>query len=408
MADASNRKVPLPAFLKMLTDNNIPPSKAMAVAGKMLATIHSFHEVLTCSQTIRYKTCNTPALLGELSQFSLESAGVDEKDLRKLVLAAVRKAGYKHKSASGSGGSRNVPSTSKAGSKADTKPPQKKRKRDDDLNELLPEGPSEEGDSYGSLQFNENLDEEAIRTKSTVINRAPIMMAWAFVVAERMGFQREEALSIASVYTEMNAISKGVSLGLYKDGKQDGREASRTGSQPYVELMGRRPLYQTANSQWRALSAGAPVPPTSAFSYITRALRQTAPNIVGALRLLAESFPPKELNEKGFSLYADFRPQSEGWGQRGEVRCSTILGLRKVSGESAEKDGLATSLMDAPSAVDNIVQLKPPPGESGEAAHASEDPPFKKPRRESFELDEYDAALDDDALFGEFDLSSIL
>lgn len=165
-----------------------------------------------------------------------------------------------------------------------------------------------------------------------------------------------------------------------------------------------RPLYQTANSQWRALSAGAPVPPTSAFSYVTRALRQTTPNIVGALRLLAESFPPKELNEKGFSLYADFRPQSEGWGQRGEVRCSTILGLRKVSGESAESDGLATR-DDAPSAVDNIVQLEPPPpGESGEAVHASE---AKKPKRETSEPDEYDAALDDDALFGEFDLSSI-
>ena len=37
---------------------------------------------------------------------------------------------------------------------------------------------------------------QAIKSKYTVINRAPIMMAWAFVVAERMGFQREEALSI--------------------------------------------------------------------------------------------------------------------------------------------------------------------------------------------------------------------
>ena len=38
----------------------------------------------------------------------------------------------------------------------------------------------------------------------------------------------------------MNAITKGVSLGIYADGKQKGVEASRTGSQPYVELMGRR------------------------------------------------------------------------------------------------------------------------------------------------------------------------
>lgn len=38
----------------------------------------------------------------------------------------------------------------------------------------------------------------------------------------------------------MNAISKGVSIGKYKKGRDDGMEASRSGSQPYVELMGRR------------------------------------------------------------------------------------------------------------------------------------------------------------------------
>lgn len=32
--------------------------------------------------------------------------------------------------------------------------------------------------------------------KSVVVNRAPVMSAWATVVAERMGFKREEALSI--------------------------------------------------------------------------------------------------------------------------------------------------------------------------------------------------------------------
>lgn len=44
----------------------------------------------------------------------------------------------------------------------------------------------------------------------------------------------------ASVYTEMNAITKGVSLGKYEEGKGKGMEASKGGSQPYVDLMGRR------------------------------------------------------------------------------------------------------------------------------------------------------------------------
>jgi hypothetical protein len=46
--------------------------------------------------------------------------------------------------------------------------------------------------------------------------------------------------STASVYTEMNAVSKGVSLGIYKTNDERGREALVEGSQPYVELIGRR------------------------------------------------------------------------------------------------------------------------------------------------------------------------
>jgi hypothetical protein len=50
---------------------------------------------------------------------------------------------------------------------------------------------------------------------------------------------------------------------------------------------------------------------------------------MGALRLLAKTYTPGELNSKGFGLYAEFRPEVEGWGGRGEVRCEQILSLRK-------------------------------------------------------------------------------
>ena len=42
------------------------------------------------------------------------------------------------------------------------------------------------------------------------------------------------------MYTELNAVSKGTSLGIFT--KDDGRgvEAAKDGSQPYIELMGRR------------------------------------------------------------------------------------------------------------------------------------------------------------------------
>ncbi|KAJ2990027.1 hypothetical protein NUW54_g8602 [Trametes sanguinea] len=234
----------------------------------------------------------------------------------------------------------------------------------------------------------------------------------------------------------MNAVTKGVSLGIYKDGEQRGKEASRTGSQPrhigaYAKSYSlalaalnawlahhcldgpilssthtRIPLYQTASSQWHALSSGKPAPPAAAFSYIARALRQTAPHIVGALRLLAASYPPAELNEKGFSLYAEFRPASEGWGQKGEVRCSSILALRRPRGESPDRAYTDTA------SIDRLVKLEPeePSVPSGDALQADE-PAAKKPKLEPKSepqgKDEYDAALDDDALFNDLDLSSI-
>lgn len=245
---------------------------------------------------------------------------------------------------------------------------------------------ADEGVALGSLDFHEILDEGALEHKSTVVNRAPVMMAWACVVAERLGFTREEALSIgtfrpshalrlslsilhpslflffiftihrllrsavrtnrpyiASVYTEMNAVSKGVSLGIYDKKREASLDIAHTtgGAQPYVDLLGRRvPLYRTASGSWRAFTTedssgsstpgGGGAPPGAAFGYITRALRQTAPAVLGAMRLLAESYDdPVELNRMGFTLYASFRPDVSGWGKRGELKCETLLGLRK-------------------------------------------------------------------------------
>ena len=141
----------------------------------------------------------------------------------------------------------------------------------------------------------------------------------------------------------MNAISKGVSLGVYdKKREADLKAAHAGGTQPYVDLLGRRvPLYRSASGAWRAFTAedsggggGGGAAPGAAYGYITRALRQTAPAVLGSMRLLAESYSdPIELNRVGFALYADFRPDVTGWGKRGELRCEALLALRKKKPE---------------------------------------------------------------------------
>lgn len=57
---------------------------------------------------------------------------------------------------------------------------------------------------------------------------------------------------------------------------------------------------------------------------------------MGALRLLAESYNPEELNGKAWALYTQFRPEVNEWGKRSEVSCNKILALRKQQVESLE------------------------------------------------------------------------
>jgi hypothetical protein len=368
-----------------------------------------------------YKEFNTPARLGELTDSKLLSLGVSDKEDRRLVLSALNAAGYrtlavtnaKHREAKKRrvANANRTPGAQKDGDGDDdddgdgdgislspggdpSTPPKtqqqsplptpssssssrKKRKRGDattpssssrlrlEENEFLPSPATDDDGSaaLGSLDFHELLDEDTLRHKFTVVNRAPVMMAWACVVAERLGFSRDEALSIASVYTEMNAVSKGVSLGIFDKKRETDLKAAHAGvaeAQPYVDLLGRRiPLFRIASGSWRAFTTedsngnntpgGGAAAPRAAHSYITRALRQTAPAVLGAMRLLAESYDyPMELNRVGFSLYADFRPDVNGWGKRGELKCETLLALRKKGptgepGQSRENSRVGTT-----------------------------------------------------------------
>jgi len=58
--------------------------------------------------------------------------------------------------------------------------------------------PRDERNKEGDLDFDEELDESILQHKHVVVNRSPIMMAWATIVCEQLNFSREEALSIGA------------------------------------------------------------------------------------------------------------------------------------------------------------------------------------------------------------------
>ncbi|KZT62966.1 hypothetical protein CALCODRAFT_526375 [Calocera cornea HHB12733] len=310
----SQTPLALPSFLKMLASSGMSMQDSMSVASKM----HGFKEY------------NTPAKLSTLTASKLTALKVDDKDQRTKVMAMLRKAGYKAKEA-------EVPQPVPEPELASSSPTPRKRRRDDDLAQGL--SASVQGSEYGSLEFGEILEEDALKSRSVVINRAPIMAAWATIVAERIGFKREEALSIGSVYTEMNATSKGISLGIYERTKE--KESAVGSAQPFVTLMDRKPVMQLPDDEWRGLIRGEPVEPAAAFGYIHRAMRQTLPYVMGAMRLLSLSFTPEALNNRGYALYCDFRPSVDGWGKRAEMRISDILALRPVTAAAAATASVA-------------------------------------------------------------------
>jgi hypothetical protein len=50
---------------------------------------------------------------------------------------------------------------------------------------------------------------------TVTINRAPVLSLWAAVVAERLGFDRDEALTLGKSVAGLTAQSKGQRLGIF-------------------------------------------------------------------------------------------------------------------------------------------------------------------------------------------------
>jgi len=104
-----------------------------------------------------------------------------------------------------------------------------------------------------------------------LINRAPVLTLWTAVVAERLGFDREESLTLGRTLAGLNAYAKGKALGLFhpkpaelKDQRKNlkHREALR------VSILHRVvPVVRTPEGL-RALSKDKPIAPDSVERYL--------------------------------------------------------------------------------------------------------------------------------------------
>jgi hypothetical protein len=173
-------------------------------------------------------------------------------------------------------------------------------------------------------------------TRKIKINRAPVLTLWASVVAERLGYDKDEALTFGKALAGLNAQSKGRRLGIYEEKMEEekGREKKeKPVSVEFIQLMGRGiPSVKTPKGL-RAAIQGEEIDPQSVEKYLQQKFGADLDAARAAMEKLAKAFTPKQLEIKAFSLYEKFRPQIpegvKGWGAKGELDLDTIVSLAK-------------------------------------------------------------------------------
>ena len=168
------------------------------------------------------------------------------------------------------------------------------------------------------------------------INRAPVLTLWAAVVAERLGFDHDEALTLGKAVAGLTAQSKGQRLGIFTPSpeavrRQRAEKAKKAGVFP-VALLGRSvPVLHTDEGLRAVGKDQKPVTPESVEKYLKSKYGEALPAVRAAMVQLAKSRSAEELAVEAFGLYERFRPSvpagESGWGAKGSLSLSKLAAL---------------------------------------------------------------------------------
>lgn len=176
--------------------------------------------------------------------------------------------------------------------------------------------------------------------KKVKINRAPVLTLWATVVAARLGYKRDAALTLGKAVAGLNAQSKGRRLGIFEEPQEKDKEpekepkAARTGELTLVPLLGRMISVAHTDDGLRAVSKGQPISPDSVSRYLKQKFGENLPEVEEAMEALAKAYKPAGLEKQAYALYEQFRPVipegKRGWGAAGELDLGKIHSLAKT------------------------------------------------------------------------------
>jgi len=166
-----------------------------------------------------------------------------------------------------------------------------------------------------------------------MINRAPVLTLWAAIVAERLGFTHDEAMTLGRAVAGLNAYSKGLAIGIFKPTPIEvhRKRAETLNETLHVELLHRAvPVIQTPEGL-RALSKEKPITPASVEKYLLGKFKDALEPVSAAMTELANSRDPEEIASEAYRLYEQFRPDipagAAGWGAAGTLNLTHIRRL---------------------------------------------------------------------------------
>ena len=170
--------------------------------------------------------------------------------------------------------------------------------------------------------------------KTVSINRAPVLTLWATVVAKRLGFDKDEALTLGRAVAGLNAYSKGRRLGIFKPDEEKAKKAreKEPGLAFRIEICGRAVPAQNTEEGIRAVQGGKPIDPDSVQRYLEGKFGDDLDAVWSAMEKLAKAYRPKELAGKATRCTSNSAPRfhpAKGVGGQGRPEIWLIERLTK-------------------------------------------------------------------------------
>src|SRR5262249_42906435 len=143
------------------------------------------------------------------------------------------------------------------------------------------------------------------------VGRRPVLILWSTIVAERLGFDRDEALTLGRAVASLGGcIAKVPPDAVTPAEIAEMRVKLQPGQTIDVGLIDRVVRIARVPEGLRAVVKNRPIDPASVELYLGEKFGDQIDAVAEAMINLAETLPPSRLAERAAELYEQFRPET--------------------------------------------------------------------------------------------------